>query len=114
MWISAGVVVPEPRSSLSSDARSALALSHLAAIDGLALLPRARVYSSVVFTAQPGGNGQSGTFAFNSSGTRSMSTDGSGIANPGTFNANGAAGAYTVDVAAGTAPPDRLPGYRRC
>jgi hypothetical protein len=61
-------------------------------------------YASVVFTATTGGSGQTGTFTFNSTGTRTLATDVNGVANAGTFTANGIAGAYTVDVAAGPAP----------
>jgi uncharacterized repeat protein (TIGR01451 family) len=59
-------------------------------------------YSSAVFTAVAGGSGQSGTFAGPSS-TATVMTDGSGVADPGTFTANNKVGAYTVDVAAGPA-----------
>jgi len=55
-------------------------------------------YSSVTFTAPA--TGPSGTFS-NSTGT--MSTNGSGIADPGTFTANALPGSYTVGVAAGSA-----------
>jgi uncharacterized repeat protein (TIGR01451 family) len=58
-------------------------------------------YSSVVFTAPA--SGQSGTFD-NATNTKTLPTNGSGIADPGTFTANGVPGAYTVDVAAGPAP----------
>jgi uncharacterized repeat protein (TIGR01451 family) len=58
---------------------------------------------SVVFTAVAGGSGQSGTFS-NSTNTITVSTNGSGVATAGTFTANGTAGSYTVDVAAGPAP----------
>ncbi len=60
-------------------------------------------YSSVVFTAVAGGSGQSGTFD-NATNTKSLTTAAvTGIADPGVFTANGFAGAYTVDVAAGPA-----------
>ena len=59
-------------------------------------------YSSVTFTATTGGSGQSGTFS-NSTGTISVNTNGSGIADPGTFTANAFPGSYTVGVAAGSA-----------
>jgi subtilisin-like proprotein convertase family protein len=56
---------------------------------------------SVVFTAPL--TGQSGTFS-TSTNTKTVSTNTSGIADPGTFTANGTAGAYMLDVAAGPAP----------
>jgi CSLREA domain-containing protein len=60
-------------------------------------------YSSVTFTAVPAG-GASGTFS-NSTGTTTLATDGSGVANPGTFTANATAGGpYLVTVSAGSAP----------
>jgi hypothetical protein len=58
-------------------------------------------YSPVVFTATTGSNGQSGTFS-NTTGTTSISANGSGIANPGTFRANGKVGSYSVGVVAGS------------
>jgi hypothetical protein len=59
-------------------------------------------YSSVVFTATTGSNGQSGTFG-NTTGTTSISTNGSGVADPGVFTANGKVGSYSVGVVAGSA-----------
>jgi hypothetical protein len=59
--------------------------------------------SPVVFTAVPGGSGQSGTFS-NSTGTITVNTNASGVATAGTFTANGKIGAYTVTVTAGPAP----------
>lgn len=57
---------------------------------------------SVVFTANAGGNGQSGTFS-NSTGTITVATSAAGIANAGTFTANLKTGSYTVTAAAGGA-----------
>jgi Big-like domain-containing protein/dockerin type I repeat protein len=57
-------------------------------------------YSPVVFTATTGSNGQSGIFG-NTTGTTSISANGSGIADPGTFTANGKVGSYSVGVVAG-------------
>ena len=57
---------------------------------------------SVVFTAIPGGSGQSGTFS-NSTGTITVPTSLSGIADAGTFTANLKTGPYTVTAVAGTA-----------
>ena len=57
---------------------------------------------NVTFTANPGSNGQSGTFS-NSTGTITIPTTASGIANAGTFTANLKAGSYTVTAAAGSA-----------
>jgi hypothetical protein len=59
-------------------------------------------YSGVTFTATVGGSGQSGTFS-NSTGTTTVNTNSSGVADPGTFTANGVAGSYTVGVTAGSA-----------
>jgi len=59
-------------------------------------------YSSVVFTATTGSNGQSGTFG-NTTGTTTISANASGIADPGTFTANGKVGTYSVGVTAGSA-----------
>ncbi len=59
-------------------------------------------YPSVVFTATTGSNGQSGTFS-NSAGTKTVSTNTSGVADPGTFTANSKAGTYSVGVTAGSA-----------
>ena len=59
-------------------------------------------YSSVVFLATTGSNGQSGTFG-NSTGTTSIPTNTSGVADPGTFTANGKVGSYSVGVTAGSA-----------
>jgi subtilisin-like proprotein convertase family protein len=58
-------------------------------------------YSPVVFLATTGSNGQSGTFG-NSTGTTSISANTSGIADPGTFTANGKVGSYSVGVTAGS------------
>ncbi len=55
---------------------------------------------NVNFTANPGGNGQSGTFS-NSTGTIQIATNGSGIASAG-VTANSRAGSYTVTAAAGS------------
>jgi hypothetical protein len=55
-----------------------------------------------VFTATTGSNGQSGTFG-NTTGTTSISTNGSGVADPGVFTANGKVGSYSVGVVAGSA-----------
>jgi hypothetical protein len=55
---------------------------------------------SVIFTANAGGSGQSGTFS-NSTGTITVATNASGIANAGTFTANLKTGSYTVSAAAG-------------
>jgi len=55
---------------------------------------------SVTFTAP--GAGASGTFS-NSTNTITVSTNGSGVANPGTFTANGTGGSYTVSAVAGPA-----------
>ena len=60
--------------------------------------------SPVVFTATTGGSGQSGTFS-NNTNTISVSTNASGIADPGVFTANTKAGSYTAGVTAGTAAP---------
>jgi len=60
--------------------------------------------SSVTYTATTGANNQSGTFASNGSGTKTVSANASGIADPGTFTANGHTGAYTVGVTDGPAP----------
>jgi hypothetical protein len=57
----------------------------------------------VVFTASTGSNAQSGTFS-NSTGTITISTNGSGVASAGTFTANSKVGSYTVGVTAGSAP----------
>ena len=59
-------------------------------------------YSPVVFTATTGSNGQSGTFS-NTTGTTTISANPSGIADPGTFTANGKVGSYSVGVTAGSA-----------
>ncbi len=59
-------------------------------------------YPSVKFTATTGSNGQSGTFS-NSTGTKTVGTNTSGVADPGTFTANSKAGAYSVGVTAGSA-----------
>jgi Bacterial Ig-like domain (group 3)/Divergent InlB B-repeat domain/Abnormal spindle-like microcephaly-assoc'd, ASPM-SPD-2-Hydin/Domain of unknown function DUF11 len=56
----------------------------------------------VTFTATTGGSGQSGTFS-NNTGTTTVSTNPSGVADPGTFTANSKAGSYTVGVSAGSA-----------
>jgi hypothetical protein len=56
----------------------------------------------VIFTANAGGSGQSGTFS-NSTGTITIPTTASGIANAGTFTANLKTGSYTVTAAAGGA-----------
>lgn len=56
-------------------------------------------YTPVVFTAPA--SGASGTFS-NSSNTISVAANGSGVADPGTFTANGTGGAYSVTVTAGT------------
>jgi hypothetical protein len=56
----------------------------------------------VIFTAIAGGSGQSGTFS-NSTGTITIPTNASGVANAGTFTANLKTGAYTVTAAAGGA-----------
>jgi trimeric autotransporter adhesin len=56
----------------------------------------------VIFTANAGGSGQSGTFS-NSTGTITIPTIASGIANAGTFTANLKTGSYTVTAAAGGA-----------
>jgi hypothetical protein len=58
--------------------------------------------SNVVFTSNAGSNGQSGTFS-NSTGTITIPTLSTGIANAGAFTANLKAGAYTVTATAGTA-----------
>ncbi len=63
----------------------------------LAVIPN---YSSVVFTAAA--SGASGTFS-TATNTTTLPTNGSGVADPGTFTANGTVGSYTVDVAAGPA-----------
>ncbi len=57
-------------------------------------------YTPVVFTAPA--SGASGTFS-NSSNTTSIAANGSGIANPGTFTANGTGGGYSLTVTAGAA-----------
>jgi hypothetical protein len=57
---------------------------------------------TVTFTANPGSNGQSGTFS-NSTGTIMVPTSSSGIANAGTFTANNKTGAYSVTATAGSA-----------
>src|SRR6185295_3756665 len=57
-------------------------------------------YSSVVFTAPA--SGASGAFVPVSN-TKTLTTNASGVADPGTFTANGTSGTYTVDVAAGPA-----------
>ena len=57
---------------------------------------------NVTFTASTGGGGQSGTFS-NSTNTIQIATDGSGIANAGTFTANRKTGSYTVTATAGSA-----------
>jgi hypothetical protein len=54
---------------------------------------------TVNFTANPGGSGQSGAFL---SGTGTVTTNSSGIANAGTFIANTIAGSYTVTAMAGS------------
>ncbi len=59
-------------------------------------------YSPVTFTATTGGNGQSGTFG-NGTGATSIAANASGIADPGSFAANGKAGSYSVGVTAGSA-----------
>jgi len=56
---------------------------------------------SVTFTANPGGSGQSGTFS-NSTGTITVPTSVSGIADAGTFTANLKTGAYTVTATVGS------------
>ncbi|WP_263349831.1 beta strand repeat-containing protein [Acidicapsa acidisoli] len=56
---------------------------------------------SVVFTSNAGVNGQSGTFS-NSTGTITIPTSASGIANAGAFTANSKAGSYTVTAVAGS------------
>jgi hypothetical protein len=58
--------------------------------------------SPVIFTAIAGGSGQSGTFS-NSTGTITVPTSVSGIANAGTFTANLKTGPYTVTATAGGA-----------
>jgi uncharacterized repeat protein (TIGR01451 family)/uncharacterized repeat protein (TIGR02543 family) len=63
---------------------------------GGAVIPN---YSSVVFTAPA--SGPSGTFSTTTN-TKTLPTDGSGIADPGTFTANAIPGSYSVDVLAGT------------
>lgn len=57
--------------------------------------------TNVIFTANAGLNGQSGVFS-NSTGTITVGTSGTGIANAGTFTANNKVGSYTVTAAAGT------------
>jgi len=57
---------------------------------------------TVTFTASTGSNGQSGTFS-NSTNTIQIATDGSGVANAGTFTANRKTGSYTVTATAGSA-----------
>lgn len=57
-------------------------------------------YPSVVFTAP--GSGASGTFS-NTTNTISVSANGSGVADPGTFTANSTGGSYSVTVTAGSA-----------
>ena len=57
---------------------------------------------TVTFTASTGSNGQSGIFS-NSTNTIQVATNGSGIASPGTFTANGRVGSYTVSATAGSA-----------
>jgi hypothetical protein len=59
-------------------------------------------YSPVTFTASTAGTGATGTFS-NSTGTVSVASNGSGVADPGTFTANLNGGSYTVSVTAGTA-----------
>lgn len=56
----------------------------------------------VIFTAIAGGSGQSGTFS-NLTGTTTVPTSVSGIANAGTFTANLKTGSYTVTALAGGA-----------
>lgn len=56
-------------------------------------------YNGVVFTATTGSHGGTGTFASNGTGTVSIATDSSGIADPGTFTANTIADSYSVGVA---------------
>jgi len=56
---------------------------------------------NVTFTANPGSNGQSGTFS-NTTGTITVGTNSSGVASSGTFSANSKAGSYTVTATAGT------------
>ncbi len=56
---------------------------------------------TVTFTANPGSNGQSGTFS-SSTGTITASTNNSGLASSGTFTANSKAGSYSVTAMAGT------------
>ena len=55
----------------------------------------------VTFTANPGSNGQSGTFS-NSTNTIQIATNGSGVASAGTFTANNKIGSYTVSATAGS------------
>ena len=55
----------------------------------------------VTFTANAGSSGQSGTFS-NSTGTITISTSSSGVANAGTFTANNKTGSYTVTATAGS------------
>ena len=55
----------------------------------------------VTFTANAGSAGQSGTFS-NSTGTITVSTSSSGVANAGTFTANSKTGSYTVTATAGS------------
>ncbi len=57
----------------------------------------------VIFTAVPGGNGQSGTFS-NGTGTITVNTNSSGVATAGVFTANGKPGSYTVTASASPAP----------
>jgi hypothetical protein len=58
--------------------------------------------SSVIFTANAGSNGQSGIFS-NSTGTLTVATNASGVANAGTFTADLKVGSYTVTAVAGSA-----------
>ena len=59
-------------------------------------------YSSVTFTASTASSGATGTFS-NSTGTITLNTNGSGVADPGAFTANLDSGSYTVGVTAGSA-----------
>jgi hypothetical protein len=58
-------------------------------------------YSSVTFTAGTAASGASGTFS-NGTNTISVSTNGSGVANPGTFTANDNSGAFSVTLSTTT------------
>jgi hypothetical protein len=89
-----------PGSQIQS-ASAGTAFGSLAARVGDAAGAAIPSYSPVVFTAPV--SGPSGTFS-NSTNTISVSTNGSGVADPGTFTANGTGGGpYSVTVTAGTA-----------